>query len=349
MAPHAARPAVLASYAIATIKNKNMNNTITIPPDGLNAAAISDYGRAIDVLAAACDFPAYDECRDNNMQWMDENMAEAFKQYNHEAALIEALNAAPAKALSGPIFEQCGEDAQDYAGYISAYSAPDQPLQLGAYMALKHPDVFAHMVTAWTDAQREAMYDCLGDYIGRPGLYPPLAAELQRAYEWAEEYALKEYLNGDRSDVGLLGKARRVLALESVKYNEKTGVLKLEYDPESDELRELYGLQEALDYMDEDAWECAEAGPGSWSRRCNACDPCKQYTAKRDAIIAGYVWPDAITARIESEARRYIAKEKAAREKRRAEYEKTREYQQARRDEAEAARIAKLQAMKKTQ
>lgn len=299
-----------------------MNTTIkefTIERDGLHGENISDDGSALGVLAAAVEWPSYNDCFDQNFDYIAQSMNETFKQFNFEGALIDALNDAGSDA--GPIFEQCGEDAQEYAATIATYAAPDQPLQLGAFMALKHPDTFRSMLATWKDAQRDAMNECTGDYIGRDGLYAPLAKELQQAYEWIDEYMLSEYLNGDRSDIGLLGTVERKMALESVDYNKKTGAITIKYDIESPELQELHGYADEVEYAES--------------------------PEEKEKIKAEWNWPGVICDYIEARARSYIEKEREKRIARNEQYKAERASREEYEKRKEAERVARLEAMKK--
>lgn len=232
-------------------------------------------GQLIDFLAVAASWWEWNECYEQNIPYIDEAMEMAFNEIDHESAYIEHLN------IQGK---------------------PVDGLKYGAWYALNMPSDFLDELNKWTDERREEVNEYIGDYSH---MQEPYATELQNSFKWHEEQLRNEWLNGDRSNLGLLHNVQKDLfgTYAPIEYDETTDTITAEISIEDAE-NEL-GVQKP--------------------------------TTKK--VKSAYI--DYFVRMFNSERERQHVKA----EKQRKEREETMVYQQERQEEEDQKRIARLKSM----
>lgn len=289
----------------------------------------------LGALALAAGLDEYQDIENRNWEYFHEDMRTAFGQIDHEAAFIAALNAY-GEGKADRKTENAIHDILSAGLYIT-YTQKCPALLMGAWHALEHADAFAEQLEAWTDARVEELNECLGDYGHMP---EPYATQLAKDFEWSQEYTFNEYLNGDRSSQGVLGRAAENIfgaySGASFDYDKKTDTVSL--DIEDGHLRDYLRVNYGDLTADLDQW--LRDNVESWD------EDGAPYTPGAPLPPA-----DLLEANFNADLnyRKQLAAEKRKRESeaRKAEHERVNAYKQEQAAKQQAARRAKLEAMKR--
>ncbi len=295
-------------------------------------------GSQLGALARVADAYEYEDIREMNFDYLAENVKSAFDDIDHEAALLDALN-----AYGQQIMDDQTRDAVANLGIadlLPNYERSNSGLLLGAWLALRHADAFPNHLADWTEARRNELREVLGDYSHMP---EPYAAELQKAVDSSEEYAFDEYLHGDRSNPGILG---RGIATEKI--FGRLSHAQFDWQKFPDDIV-------TLDIEAEDLFDWLEDNSGSHSAALEAWLDTNIPEYKESGDIPSdfrTLPPDDLVAAGLSDELNYLIrknndKRKTENEIRRAEREKANAYRAEREAKENAARIAKLESMKK--
>lgn len=167
-------------------------------------------GTQLDALALSCGLWQDDDCFSNNLDYLDEYMTYAFKEINHEMALITLLNEYGKGEGWLHDEEEMGNLPVEFLIHLSLasddYCGNKTPLMFGAWYALNQANAFSNLLAAFTELMEEKEGAFLGDYSHMP---EPYETELTKAYKSAEEQMRDEYLYGDRSNPGMIDQASR--------------------------------------------------------------------------------------------------------------------------------------------
>lgn len=195
----------------------------------------------------------------------------------------------------------------------------DSGLLFGAWMKLERTAIFDTEVKEYKDQQKDAAYECLGDYIGRDDLNPDLAKELEESYTCTYEEGFKEWLSGDYR--GNCDGVERALSKEFGSDND----VEVDLNIKTAWKEAQFTVDPVLVQRDVEEWDGVETGKPPGEKRI------------KDYLI-GY-----ISSRAESK----YDKEMSKRKEQRAEREKTEAYQKERREKEEEAERQRLLAMKR--
>jgi len=261
----------------------------------LNKCSMSDSLH--DILGWAAGQEAWDdfECL---VEAYDAGVDYVLKEFDYEEALLQELN-----KTKPTVLRQEWEKSD---------------LLCGAWMALNYNAEFLSRVDSYKDQQKDAAYECLGDYLGREGLHPDLAKKLEDSYVSTQEEGFREWLQGDHQDYDGL---ERSLAKEFGSDND------LEFDLSAkDAWKKVQVTVEPTNVQsDVEEWDGVETGKPPGEKRI------------KDWLV-GY-----ISARAES---RYD-KEMSKRKEQKVERDRVSKYQENQRKAAEEAERQRLLAMKR--
>lgn len=278
-----------------------------------NDAPMTSTGQLYDLLSVAVTGEDYNDL--DTFDAYDAALDYVMEEYDYERGYIVTLNAASddytkIKSLTG------NDDALAYF-----QQAKIDGLLFGAWYALNKPDAFEESLKDWKSTVEDARRDFLGDFIGREGLPVDLAKELEDAYEAAGDDTCQHYLHGDggRNWSGVYTEAERALFRD--------------YDIDlyqSDEDRKHNRLNVKID----------EANGRQLVEDWNSTEPTKRRIGVERVKLA-------VIDKILNAADNQTSQRKRESEKRKANYESTRQYQAEQATKAEAERTARLLSMKR--
>lgn len=198
---------------------------------------------------------------------------------------------------------------------VGIKSAKTGGLQMGAYIALEHPEAWSELLEAYTEKLKEDQTE---------GISKAYNEALQKEQDSYHDDQYNEWLHGDRRDYkGIIRLIRDYFFDEA----------KAEYIPYDHKKK-----KEACFIFSVEPQELHNAYCGAdLSASAESCKDCKKIDFKKELISS---------IKQAGEARN--AKDKADRETRRIERERVAEYKKKRKEEEEAERKAKLLSMKLT-
>src|SRR3990167_7290345 len=230
-----------------------------------------------DILGWAAGQEGWDDF-ERLVEAYDAGVDYVLKEFDYEEALLQELN-----KTKPTVLRQEWEKSD---------------LLCGAWMALNYNAEFLSRVDSYKDQQKDAAYECLGDYLGREGLHPDLAKKLEDSYVSTQEEGFREWLQGDHQDYDGL---ERSLAKEFGSDND------LEFDLSAkDAWKKVQVTVEPTNVQsDVEEWDGVETGKPPGEKRI------------KDWLV-GY---------ISAPAEGTYDKEMAERKKRSEEYAETKKYQ----------------------
>lgn len=251
--------------------------------------------------------------------------AAGYEAWEDFECLSEAYDAGVDYVLKAFDYEEATLQMLNKVGFTDNLSEDDKKawedsdLLYGAWLKLERSQAFETMVKEYKDQQKDAAYECLGDYIGRDDLNPDLAKELEESYTRTNEEGFKEWLLGDYR--GNYDGVERALSKEFGSDNE----IEVDLSVKTAWKEAQFTVDPVLVQRDVREWDGVLTGKPPGEKRI------KNY-------LIGY-----ISSRAESKYDKEIAKRKEYR----AEREKTEKYQADRRKAEDEAERQRLLAMKR--
>jgi hypothetical protein len=254
-------------------------------------AECGDSEGLCDLIAKACGQRSQNELFDNCLENLDGAIDYVMEHFDFEEAWLQHLN--------------------------ETVSVAPGALLHGAFMKLERPIQFEAGAKEFEEKQRAIVSDCLGDYLGREGLHPKLAKELEEAYCGQEEQDIREWLNGDYRNFD--GISKEVMGRKGLNFPDSQCIL--DYED--------YFTTAVFDFEEADALQLIEDYDGEEDRK-----------EVPEALLK-----EALVERLTTLASNTVHDEKVKRDARREEHKRTQEYKKKREQEKEEAEVARLRAM----
>lgn len=172
-------------------------------------------GLLIDELAQSIGSWDSADLEDNNWWYVAESETRTVKEYSdYESDMLDVLNADKSPNGRPALFDALKIDWQGGAGYMQS------ELQLGAYIALNAPAIFAEALEKYTDKLKDEApqyYD--SEFMELYG--KNLRKAVMETRDYIESDMRKEWLFGDRSTQGVVKEISKYYGAEDADYDDK--------------------------------------------------------------------------------------------------------------------------------
>lgn len=299
------------------LMNKNIMNKYISFPIKLSGTSFADDGSQLETLVFATGYRSFNDCEIENYSYFYEQLNNYLsKELDHEDLFITSLN-------------ESNEWRSDMLQ--SEYDTSGSSLKFGAWFALEKPELFSEMLERFTTHYTEKFEtSTFGDWE-EMGMFQPL---LLKAYETLTRDSYDNWLNGDRSNPGVVGLATKFFFGHSG--------LQFSYNQQSDVLSVDATQAELADYLGD------LSDRGRYDEIADLSDQLSAQTEFDPSVLPSLdVAAEIIASEIQAVCIKQKEKKTAESKARQAERERLKVYKAEQAAKAEAVRREKLLAMKK--